>query len=826
MTTIDVGGSTTVTAEWEPPGLSPWLGFATDSTAVLGRSSQCSGTRFVEPPSEATLTVYGCEGGSGTVELRAGSITGRLLDSITITVRTPTPTPTPVTPSGELSATKTSIVVGDEVTVSAVNVVPSDQSVYIVTNGRLGFAGPGTCHFEINPRSSEKSTRSWTLEGCSPPGSGSVTLKTRHNGQTLVLDSITIDVSPAPTATPTPNRPLPTATPPAVSNLVATASTTSVRLTWNDLDGATKYRVEHRLSPSTGSWTPVDTTANVRNVANLTPETSYAFRIRAYGDGTTFRAEWGAEAATTASTVGTVTLAKPPAPGGLSASSSGENSVSVSWTALTGADKYEVQYRQGSSGNWSTYKNDITGTSPTVSGLQCDTGYQFSVRAYGDDVTYRADWGAWSSASREVRTSMCTTPTPTPTPTNPTGSISASPAKIAVGQTTTITASWDNVKSTPKIRFGPQLAQTCSGPPAPGTPHTEIVAVETLTLTGCGDTATVTVQLWDVDSNESLAAVNVAVLPLPTITTFDRAGYRYFTVGFSTHVDYRNRVVLQWRNTSGSYTTFRTLGPTDDQDGPPGRAILNDGSTGAAIRGLPYGEGVVIEVRVVGTTGRGLVVEGPAYPVSRSSQPPGIGHLPDHVMMYDDTDLEDSSENIAEWVKENAAAAASRWASIVPGLGLESCKGTLVTLDDVCPQNSDHSVVKIVIGLCLDKGSPACYSVGDGSLERELDGETRITFRASPPGVVWTDNPAEDGKRVRESQSDEKYLWFGNVLVHEFGHAFGLADRYGQVDRAYGYEEEYDGIMKVLVPGDDTIKDDDKAALIAIYETHIKGQGW
>ena len=772
--------------------------------------------------------MYGCEGGSGTVELRAGSITGRLLDSITITVRTPTPTPTPVTPSGELSATKTSIVVGDEVTVSAVNVVPSDQSVYIVTNGRLGFAGPGTCHFEINPRSSEKSTRSWTLEGCSPPGSGSVTLKTRHNGQTLVLDSITIDVSPAPTATPTPNRPLPTATPPAVSNLVATASTTSVRLTWNDLDGATKYRVEHRLSPSTGSWTPVDTTANVRNVANLTPETSYAFRIRAYGDGTTFRAEWGAEAATTASTVGTVTLAKPPAPGGLSAPSSGENSVSVSWTALTGADKYEVQYRQGSSGNWTTYKNDITGTSPTVDGLQCDTGCQFRVRAYGDGVTYLADWGAWSSASNEVRTSTCPTPTPTPTatptPSNPTGSISASPAKIAVGQTTTITASWDNVTSTPKIRFGPQLAQTCSGPPAPGTPHTEIVAVETLTLTGCGDTATVTVQLWDVDSNESLAAVNVAVLPLPTITTFDRAGYRYFTVGFSTHVDYRNRVVLQWRNTSGSYTTFRTLGPTDDQDGPPGRAILNDGSTGAAIRGLPYGEGVVIEVRVVGTTGRGLVVEGPAYPVSRSSQPIGIGHLPDHVMMYDDTDLEDSSEGIAEWVKENAASAASRWASIVSGL--ESCKGTADSVDEDCPQNSDGSVVKVVIGICLNPAFAACYSVGSGSIERKLDGETKLIFLASPPWGEWTDNPDLDGEEVR-GQPGETYQWFGNVLVHEFGHAFGLADQSGgHRSGVLGDGREYDGIMRDLVEGDDTIKDHDKAALRAIYETHIKGQGW
>ena len=224
QTTIDVGGSTTVRASWEPPGLATWLGFATDSTAVLGRSSQCSGTRFVEPPSEATLTVYGCQGGSGTVELRAGSITGRLLDSITITVRTPTPTPTPVTPSGELSATKTAVDVGEEVTVSAVNVSPSGQSVYIVTNGQLDFARPGTCHFEINPRSSGRSARSWTLEGCSPPGSGSVTLKTRHNGNTLVLDSITIDVRTPPTPTPT-AVPTATTTDPVVEPTAVTGPT-------------------------------------------------------------------------------------------------------------------------------------------------------------------------------------------------------------------------------------------------------------------------------------------------------------------------------------------------------------------------------------------------------------------------------------------------------------------------------------------------------------------------------------------------------------------------------------------------------------------------
>ena len=143
--------------------------------------------------------MYGCQGGTGTVELRAGRSTGTVLASITITVRTPP------TARGELSATKTAIDVGEEVTVSAVNVFPSSQSVYIVTNGQLDFARHGSCHVETGPRSSTRSARSWSLIGCSPAGSGSVTLKTRHNGQTLVLDSITIDVRTSPTPTPTPD---------------------------------------------------------------------------------------------------------------------------------------------------------------------------------------------------------------------------------------------------------------------------------------------------------------------------------------------------------------------------------------------------------------------------------------------------------------------------------------------------------------------------------------------------------------------------------------------------------------------------------------------
>ena len=701
-----------MTAEWEPPGLSTWLGFASDSTAVLGRSSRCSGTRFVEPPSEATLTVYGCEGGRGTVELRAGSITGRLLDSITITVRAPTPTPTP----------------------------------------------------------------------------------------------------------------------PAVSNLVATASTTSERLTWDDLDGATKYRVEHRLSTSTGSWTPVDTTANVRNVANLTPETSYAFKIRAYGDGTTYKAAWGAEAATTASTVGIVPLAKPPAPGGLSASSSGENSVSVSWTALTGADKYEVQYRQGSSGNWSTYNNDITGTSPTVSGLQCETGYQFRVRAYGDGVSYRTDWGAWSSASTEVRTSTCPTPTPTPTPGSggpsptPSGTLSASPEKIAVGQSTTITATWNNVASTPKLSFGPQLAERCAGIQGQGVQgrsvlDTELVAKATQTLTGC-TAGTVTVKL--LDGSTELDAVTVAVVAKLNIEATRRIGYRWFNIGWTAARAYTSFGV-EWRNEGEGESDWSEL----VQSGQSGARAIMSGMA-AAIRGLPHKDDTAVEIVVVASGAGGLEGRSNTLRYARAEEPKASGHLRDHTMKYDMAELDTSPHTeLAGWVKRVVPGYANRWANVVSSL--QTCTGT-------CPRNRDGDVLTIRIDLgpicgttrlgCV-RGNPGKGEPGDverliGRSPRRM-GIVRYPILEGPLRYRWTDNKALDGFTwTNDAGQDWAFAWTNSTVAHELGHGFGLSDRDGE-DDYYGI---MDGKQDVIGKKNDTISQDDKDALIAIYKAHTIYEGW
>ncbi len=342
QTTIDVGGLTTVTASWEPPGLATWLGIASDSTEVLWRSSRCSGTssRDWEPEPEARLTVYGCRGGTGTVELRAVRSTGTLLASITITVRTPTPTPPPDSaPRGELSATKTAVDVGETVTVSAVNVSPSNQSVYIVTNGQLDFARPGTCHFEINPRSSEKSARSWTLEGCSPPGSGSVTLKTRHNGQTLVLDSITIDVRtpPTPTAEPTATTTTPVVVP------TATTTTPVVEPTATTTDTVDPCR------------TSSDSRAKCTTQPTPTPTPTPTPRP------------------TTLDTPGNVTSTLGP----------GAGTITLSWDAVTDATGYEVEQKVVKRLQLDEWKPllTITGTQAVVGGLENDKSYDHRVRA-------------------------------------------------------------------------------------------------------------------------------------------------------------------------------------------------------------------------------------------------------------------------------------------------------------------------------------------------------------------------------------------------------------------------------------------------------------
>ena len=85
---------------------------------------------------------------------------------------------------------------------------------------------------------------------------------------------------------------------------------------------------------------------------------------------------------------------KPAAPDVAAAS---VTSLTVNWSAPANAgpaiDDYDVQYREGTSGNWSDGNHTGTATTATLSGLSENTSYQVQVRATNDEGT-----GSWSDS--------------------------------------------------------------------------------------------------------------------------------------------------------------------------------------------------------------------------------------------------------------------------------------------------------------------------------------------------------------------------------------------------------------------------------------------
>ena len=100
----------------------------------------------------------------------------------------------------------------------------------------------------------------------------------------------------------------------------------------------------------------------------------------------------------------------PPAPDGLTAGTVAEGSVPLSWTAVSNASKYRVEYRLRRTGDWVLDDDTLTGASHTVDGLTCRDDYLFRVSAYGNGTVHAAAWSD-SSDSITVTTGECVPPT-------------------------------------------------------------------------------------------------------------------------------------------------------------------------------------------------------------------------------------------------------------------------------------------------------------------------------------------------------------------------------------------------------------------------------
>lgn len=159
------------------------------------------------------------------------------------------------------------------------------------------------------------------------------------------------------------------------SGLTASSiSTTSATVSWTAVSGATSYDVDYKASASS-TWinAATGTTAISVGLTGLTQGTTYDYRVRT-------NCASGSSAYSTAqfTTTGTVACAVPT---GLTSSAVTSSGATVSWTAVSGALSYDVDYKPNSSSTWTNAATATTSTSVALSGLTSATLYDWRVRA-------------------------------------------------------------------------------------------------------------------------------------------------------------------------------------------------------------------------------------------------------------------------------------------------------------------------------------------------------------------------------------------------------------------------------------------------------------
>ena len=199
-----------------------------------------------------------------------------------------------------------------------------------------------------------------------------------------------------------------------------------------------------------------------------------------------------------------------PAAPSVSSVAGSTTSLLVTWTAPSNTgpaiDDYDLQYRQGTSGNFTDGPQDQTGTSATIPGLTANTLYQVQVRATNSDGN-----GPWSpsgsgqtnSAGNSAPTFPSSTATRSVAENSPASTDVGAPvtaADIDSGDTLTYTleggmdaSSFSIVSTSGQIRTRSGVTYDYEAQPS----YTVIVKVDD--GNGGTDTVTVTITLTDVD---------------------------------------------------------------------------------------------------------------------------------------------------------------------------------------------------------------------------------------------------------------------------------------------------------------------------------------
>lgn len=158
----------------------------------------------------------------------------------------------------------------------------------------------------------------------------------------------------------------------AVSGLASSnITTTSATVSWNAMTGANGYIVEYKPS-SSSTWTVLPQTAfTTASLTSLASGTAYDWRVKAVCN---------CDVNSPYATASFSTLIVCGTPGSLSSSNISATGATVSWSAVSGATNYSVDYRVSGAGSW-TSAGTVTTTSATLTGLLSSTTYEWQVRA-------------------------------------------------------------------------------------------------------------------------------------------------------------------------------------------------------------------------------------------------------------------------------------------------------------------------------------------------------------------------------------------------------------------------------------------------------------
>ena len=152
-------------------------------------------------------------------------------------------------------------------------------------------------------------------------------------------------------------------------------------ITWEPVDGAQKYRVFYKINPKDTWMKLADTSSTIYTWDGARSGITYYFTVRCLTSAGSYAG--GYEDPGLSETYTPVQL-KPPTL--LSATSDPEhpNHVTVSWDAVSGAEKYRVFYKSSPSGVWEKLA-DTASTSYTWTGAEGDRTYSFTVRCLSSD---------------------------------------------------------------------------------------------------------------------------------------------------------------------------------------------------------------------------------------------------------------------------------------------------------------------------------------------------------------------------------------------------------------------------------------------------------